>query len=102
MEHYIATGEVLGKDTDNLEGYALPDKGYFGPRRLPQFDVEFFDMPRGKIEDRLLDEFKEKLQRANEGGKADETQLWAEFQQKMAKAVLSGKAAAEIGMDSAG
>ena len=35
MEHYVATGEVLGKGSDNLEGYTLRDKGYFGPGELP-------------------------------------------------------------------
>ena len=31
MDHYIETGEVLGKSSPNLEGYTLPDKGYFAP-----------------------------------------------------------------------
>ena len=35
MEHYIETGEVLGKGTENLEGYTLPDKGHFRPGKLP-------------------------------------------------------------------
>jgi hypothetical protein len=35
MEHYVETGEVLGKGTDSLEGYTLQDKGYFGPGHLP-------------------------------------------------------------------
>ena len=51
MEHYNQTGEVLGKGTDELEGYtltvgkgtrelegyALKDKGHFGPGELPLF-----------------------------------------------------------------
>ncbi|MGH8057723.1 MAG: hypothetical protein ACREOH_10895 [Candidatus Entotheonellia bacterium] len=61
MEHYVETGEVLGKGTHNLEGYTLEDKGYFGPGELPTFDPEVFDMPHGRVEDVLFEEFKEKL-----------------------------------------
>ena len=61
MEHYVETGEVLGKGTDNLEGYNIRDKGYFGPGELPTFDREFFDFPQGTREDWLLTQFKERL-----------------------------------------
>jgi ferredoxin len=61
MEHYVATGEVLGKGTHNLEGYTFPDKGYTGPGELPMFDREFFEIPHGRKEDWLFDQFKEKL-----------------------------------------
>ena len=61
MEHYIETGEVLGKGTENLEGYTLRDKGHFGPGELPQFDRAFFDMPHGREEDWLFKEFKDRL-----------------------------------------
>ena len=48
MKHYVETGEVLGKNTDNLEGYAFEDRGgYFGPGQLPKFDTEFFEIPKG-------------------------------------------------------
>jgi epoxyqueuosine reductase len=37
-EHYEATGgEVLGKGTDELEGYSLPDRGFQGVGTLPHF-----------------------------------------------------------------
>ena len=63
MEHCIETdGEILGKGTDNLEGYELRDKGYFGPGKLPKFDREFFDIPHGTKEEWLFEEFKAKLQ----------------------------------------
>jgi epoxyqueuosine reductase len=55
MEHYIETGEVLGKGTHQLEGYMIEDKGYFGPGELPTFDPEIFDMPHGKVEDVLFE-----------------------------------------------
>ena len=63
MEHYVATdGEILGKGTDNLEGFTLRDKGYFGPGKLPKFDRVFFDIPHGTKEEWLFEEFKAKLQ----------------------------------------
>ena len=37
MDHYKKTGEVLGKGTDELEGYTLADKGHFGPGEQPVF-----------------------------------------------------------------
>ena len=72
MEHYVETGEVLGKGTDNLEGYEIRDKGYFGPGRLPHFDRQFFDFPHGRREDWLFTQFKERL---NREGVPDESEL---------------------------
>ena len=40
MDHYNDTGKVLGKGTDELEGYTLSDKGYFGSGQMPSFDTE--------------------------------------------------------------
>ena len=65
MEHYVETGEVLGKGTENLEGYTLEDKGHFSPGELPKFDTEFFEIPHGRQEDWLFEKFKDKL--ASEG-----------------------------------
>ena len=61
MEHYIETGGVLGKDTDELEGYSIPGKGHFGPGELPKFDRDTFDFPHGSREDWLFTQFKERL-----------------------------------------
>ena len=61
MEHYVATGDVLGKGTDNLEGYTFMEKGYFGSGELPQFDHDFFDLPHGTREDWLFERFKQRL-----------------------------------------
>ena len=62
MEHYLATGQVLGKGTHGLEGYTLhPEstgkyaEGYFGPGQLPVFNSEFFEIPRGTREQAALD-----------------------------------------------
>ena len=61
MEHYIQTGEVLGKGTEGLEGYSLEGKGHFGPGELPHFDRALFDFPHGREEDWLFEQFKERL-----------------------------------------
>jgi ferredoxin len=61
MEHYVETGEVLGKGTHELEGYTIEGKGYFGPGELPHFDHDFFQIPHGKTEDVLFEDFKERL-----------------------------------------
>ena len=65
MEHYAATGQVLGKGTHDLEGYALEDKGYFGPGELPVFDAHFFDMPHGRAENWAFEELKVKIKQTN-------------------------------------
>ena len=61
MEHYVETGEVLGKGTENLEGYSLEGKGHFGPGELPSFSREFFEFPQGRKEDWLFAQFKRRL-----------------------------------------
>ena len=61
MEHYVETGEVLGKGTDNLEGYTFKGKGYFGAGQLPKFDREFFEIPHGTKEEWLFERFKKRL-----------------------------------------
>ncbi len=61
MEHYIQTGEVLGKGTEELEGYSLEGKGHFGPGEMPHFDRDLFEIPHGREEDWLFQQFKEKL-----------------------------------------
>jgi ferredoxin len=62
MEHYLETGQILGKGTHALEGYTLhPEStgtyaaGYFGPGELPVFNAEFFEIPRGTREQAALD-----------------------------------------------
>ena len=74
MEHYVETGGVLGKGTENLEGYTLRDKGHFGPGEMPQFDRDFFKFPHGRKEEWLFEQFKEKL---SSSGVPDEPELVA-------------------------
>ena len=99
MEHYVATGSVLGKGTDNLEGYTLPDKGYFGPGELPHFETDFFKMPRGRSEDWLLIEFREKLMEAKAEGAEDTSEVWSEFQQKVEASIEDRSTSLDMGMD---
>ena len=50
-EHYESTGgEVLGKGTEELEGYTLPDRGYQSVGTLPRFTKD-----EGRIRYELLD-----------------------------------------------
>ena len=62
MEHYVETGEVLGKGTENLEGYTMEGKGHFGPGELPHFDRDFFEIPHGSRDEWLFEQFKQRLQ----------------------------------------
>ena len=74
MEHYIETGQVLGKGTHDLEGYTLHEEstgkyvtGYFGPGELPTFDADFFKIPQGTREGAALDELIEHIESSNDG-----------------------------------
>ena len=52
MDHYAATGQVLGKGTHDLEATSSVGKGYFGPGELPVFESDFFSaMPHGNADD---------------------------------------------------
>ena len=104
MNHYIETGNVLGKGSDNLEGYELPDKGYFRVGRLPKFEPGFFDMPLGKSEDLAMDEYRERIRRAqDDGASEDERELvWMEFREKLDKALEKRDLPVDMGMDLGG
>jgi hypothetical protein len=99
MEHYVETGEVLGKGTDSLEGYTLHDKGYFGPGKLPTFDSEFFKMPRGRTEDWVLVEFRDKLMETHGDESVDQDQMWEEFRKKVEASLQKRTASVDMGMD---
>ena len=104
MTHYIETGNVLGKGSENLEGYELPDKGYFRVGRLPKFEPGFFDMPLGKSEDLAVDEYRERIRRAqDDGASEDERELvWMEFREKLDKALEKRDLPVDMGMDLGG
>jgi ferredoxin len=99
MEHYVATGQILGKGTDNLEGYTLPDKGYFGPGQLPVLGRNFFDMPHGRSEDWVLLEFRDKLAETNGDTSADHDQMWAEFRKRVEATLDKQAVPVDMGMD---
>jgi ferredoxin len=99
MDHYVETGEVLGKGTANLEGYTLPDKGYFKPGGLPAFDRKFFDMPLGRAEDKLVDELEGALEDADVDGDGDKERLWVEFRQRLERTLERRSLPVDMGMD---
>jgi ferredoxin len=84
MDHYAATGQVLGKGTHDLEGYSLEGKGYFGPGELPVFEPGFFDMPRGDADEWAFEQFKAKA-KASGGEITDE--LLEEFKGRINRAL---------------
>ena len=84
LRHYAQTGEVLGKGTHELEGYALPDKGYFGPGELPHFDAEFFHVPQGRLEEWAIQQLRERIQR---DGELQEEELAKEIGTQILRAV---------------
>tara|TARA_B100001971_G_C17914961_1_gene394784 strand:- start:29 stop:343 length:315 start_codon:yes stop_codon:yes gene_type:complete len=61
MDHYVKTGQVLGKGTDDLEGFDLKGKGYFGPGQKPHFPKDFFEIPRGRFENWIFEQLKNQL-----------------------------------------
>ena len=94
LEHYAATGQVLGKGTHELEGYTLEDRGYFGPGEMPVFEREFFSaMPRGTREEWAFAKFKEKASAA--GGDISDD-LLQEFKEEIAEAIRKGPGATNI------
>lgn len=97
MEYYIETGEVLGKGTDNLEAYELPDKGYFAAGKLPRFDTAFFDMPTGRAEDHLMEQFQNKLQDISD--EDDEDGAWREYRDRLENIMQNKTAVVDMGMD---
>ena len=87
MDHYIETGQVLGKGTHLLEGYNLGEMGYFGPGELPRFNNEFFRFPHGRTEDVLFEELKEKIKEGKVPGGPEGDAILREFKGQIHKYV---------------
>ena len=85
LDHYAATGQVLGKGTHLLEGYSIRDMGYFGPGQLPRFDSQFFEIPNGRCEDVLFEKLKEKIKAGDVPDDADGDETLREFKKKVAR-----------------
>lgn len=99
MDHYVETGEVLGKGTSNLEGYTLPDKGYFRPGRLPAFDRQFFEMPLGRTEDALVSDLKDNLSDTQLDDEGDTDRPWVEFRRRLEQDLVRRSLPVDMGMD---
>jgi NAD-dependent dihydropyrimidine dehydrogenase PreA subunit len=99
MEHYVETGEVLGKGTDNLEGYTLPDKGHFGPGELPVFDAKFFQMPHGRTEDWMLLEFRDQLMETQSNNGSSRDAMWNDFRKRVEESLEQRSVSVDMGMD---
>jgi ferredoxin len=99
MRHYVETGEILGKNTDNLEGYTLPDKGYYKSGELPIFDADFFKMPQGRSEDWILIDFRNKLMELEGDLNVDREELWTSFREKVEASLQKRTVAVDMGMD---
>ena len=61
MEHYGATGEILGKFSHLLEGFEMDGLGYFPPNQMPTFGSNFFNLPEGRPEQQVLQELRARI-----------------------------------------
>ena len=75
MDYYVATGQVLGKGTDDLEGFTF-NREYFRVNELPQLGDETFQFPHGSEDEWLFKQFKERLKK-NGLPSADQLQKFA-------------------------
>ena len=91
MDHYVATGQVLGKGTHLLEGYSIREMGYFGPGELPSFGRAFFDIPHGKSEDVLFEDLKEKISGGEVSSDTDGVAVLQEFKDKVSQYISIAK-----------
>ena len=97
MEHYIETGEVLGKGTPNLENYELGDKGYFRVGKLPVFTSEFFDMPLGRSEEYLSRKHARDLRSVDEPEQQEK--LWSSYREAIEESSKRRLNIVDMGMD---
>ena len=70
--------------------------GYFGPGELPKFDSEFFDNPEGTTEQKVMADFKAKMEegRVPEGPEGDKA--WKEFTSKLQDAISGPSDATDV------
>ena len=99
MEHYLETGEVLGKGSDDLEGFTLEGKGYFKAGRVPVFDKEFFDMPDGKAEDIAYRQLIENLRSGKDSSDKDLDEIWEGYRAKVSSIENQKGNIVDMGMD---
>ena len=99
MEHYLETGQVLGKGSDDLEGFFLEDKGYFKAGKVPVFDKSFFDMPNGKAEETAYDRLIENLRKTKEDDKQLVEEIWASYRDEIDNIESQKGNIVDMGMD---
>jgi ferredoxin len=99
MEHYLETGEILGKGTENLEGYDLPGNGYFPAGKTPSFNREFFDMPTGTESETALSELNEALDRHADLSDIEKEEIWQHFQNRFIRDREKKTRIIDMGMD---
>ena len=99
MEHYLETGEVLGKGSDNLEAFELEGKGYYPSGKVPSFDREFFDMPEGTQEDLVLEELKNELSDSGHLAPIQKEEIWERFRQGVEAGINKKRRVIDMGMD---
>lgn len=99
MEHYLETGQVLGKGSDDLEGFFLEDKGYFKAGKVPVFDKSFFDMPNGKAEETAYGRLIENLRKTKEDDKQLVEEIWASYRDEIDNIESQKGNIVDMGMD---
>ena len=99
MEHYVETGDVLGKGSDDLESYSLGDKGYFPTGKLPSFNKEFFDMPEGREDSAALSDLEKGLNDNKNESMEYESRVWAVFEDRIKKIKERKGSMVDMGMD---
>ena len=102
MEHYAATGQVLGKGTHGLEGYEMRDLGYFGPGEMPRFESEFFHIPEGYSDHLVFQDLRAKIESGEIGEGPEADKVWSEFRARFQQAVQGPTDAMEAEYDHAG
>ncbi len=99
MEHYLETGEILGKGSDDLEAFELQGKGYYPSGKLPSFDREFFDMPEGTQQDLALDELNTQLSVSEDLTVTQKEEIWSRFQERVEAGASKERRIVDMGMD---
>ena len=99
MEHYVETGDVLGKGSDDLEAYSLGNKGYFPAGKLPSFNKEFFEMPEGRENNAALSALEETLANSKDMSSDYEAQAWKTFEDRIKKIRERKGTMVDMGMD---
>ena len=99
MEHYVETGDVLGKGSDDLEAYSLGNKGYFPAGKLPSFNKGFFEMPEGRENNAALSALEETLANSKDMSSDYEAQAWKTFEDRIKKIRERKGTMVDMGMD---